>query len=148
MSETQIQVRTGQKRLAVAWVTGSVLAFVILLVETTGPQSPLESEFAWQWFMPLVIPTCSLMLSTLLFQGRDATGATVTVDRSVFKVSMILSVAFLFVIVLLLAIWPIFRLRTNEVQPYIAKTKWWLPSLQGLVNIGLGAFFVSRTDRK
>lgn len=144
----RVEVKWGQTRLAWIWVAGSILAFALMIMETMGPQAPLPAESGWQWFLPLVVPTLSLMLGTLVFQSRnEPPKATATVQTSVFLISVALSLLYLLLIVGMLAAWPFLRIPAHGVSAHLGRSKYWLPAVQGLVGIALGAFFVSKSEK-
>src|SRR5262245_41056622 len=112
MSAATIDLRLGQRWLAYLWIAGVSVAGLALLVETMGPESPLKAESSWQWYLPLVVPTVSLMLGTLVFNSQHP-GSTRQVDRSVFVVSVALSLLYLVAINCLLLLWPFMRLNPS-----------------------------------
>ncbi len=143
--KARVDVATGQWWLAGIWFTGAGLSFVLMLLETMGPRPPLVAGDAWQWFLPLVVPTLSLMLGTIVAQAMQSRGAgrKATVGRPAFVAASSLSVLYLLMVLALLIVWPMMRLKPGEVNDMLQKSNLWLPAVQGLVGIALGAFFVS-----
>jgi len=142
MSGARMDVVRGQAILAGVWFVATGLAFALMLVETMGPRAPLPAADAWEWFLPLVVPTLSLMLGTIVFQARKPPKRA-TVGRAAFTAAVSLSLVYLVLVIVILGVWPILRLRPDEVASLLDKSKLWLPAVQSLVGIALGAFFVS-----
>ncbi len=145
MKTARIDIATGQSWLAGIWFVGAAVTFVLMLLETMGPRAPLAAGDAWPWYLPLVVPTLSLMLGTIVAQAMQSRGAgkKATVGRPAFVAASSLSVLYLAMVLVLLVVWPLLRMRPSEASDMLQKSNMWLPAVQGLVGIALGAFFVS-----
>jgi hypothetical protein len=136
----RIDVRVGQQRLALAWLLGGVVVFLLALMRSSSSPPAVQPEDAWGWALPGILPTLSLIVSTVVLEskGQDQ----VTVDRFAYRISLALSAFYLLSMAGILVI-PVF-LRLNDQAAMLRSSKLWLGPLQGLVGIALGAFFVSR----
>ena len=146
-SSERVSVADCQRRLATLWGVFSVLIFAIIFAQSAGNKyvrTVDNEEFdlsgqVFEWFLPLVIPTLSLMIGTVVAQAqRPPTDATVS--RFVYRFSFWLSAIYLVVVMLHLFLFP-----ENFFERLRAST-FYVASLQGLVGLSLGAFFVSRDN--
>jgi hypothetical protein len=66
----RIPVRSAQRWLVSVWGIGAAIVLAVLFLQTIGGRNGNESQKAWSWFMPTVLPTLTLMAGARL---RDAT---------------------------------------------------------------------------
>jgi hypothetical protein len=128
--------RKAQWWLAGVWLSGFALLSLVLLyqVSMTNMYEGRSKEL-WDWFLPATTPTLGLMIATLVGGSQD--GGRVEADKGVFLLSLLMSLGYLVVLGVLLALvglkysWaPI-----DNSAPLLA-------TVQGLVTLAIGAFFV------
>ena len=134
-----------QRRLAVLWFALSVLAFGTMIALTFGGSFGGQYGKAWSWFLPYVVPTLTLIL-TALFAERRQSETTATVERFVYRLTLILSGVYLVLVILSLVLYPIARSGAGKISrmELLDLSTLWLMPVQALVGIALGFFFVSR----
>lgn len=113
---------------------------------------------AWEWFLPIVTPTLSLILSVWAFSPKE--GGTKKkkkkgkkkkikvkeikkkeVSRFMYNLSFYISLVHLTAVSLVILLSPFF----SQSQLALMKlSQIWLGAFEGLVSISLGAFFVHR----
>jgi hypothetical protein len=99
-----------------------------------------QTQRAWAWFMPIVVPTLSVILSAIAY-GATAPVADQTVEARAYRLTWWMSAFYLLVVLATLLLQPLSNPRPLE---FMGTANLWLGPLQGLVGIALGAFFTSR----
>jgi hypothetical protein len=136
----KIPVSVCQKSLATIWFVGSLLIFVVVLMQTLGGKYGDEIERAWSWFLPTVMPMLGLIVGAVTYEAvRPQT--TATVDRFVFRTSVWFSLFYLLLVLLTLILQPLTRMTPLKLMNI---SNLWLGPVQGLVGVALGVFFGSR----
>lgn len=129
-----------QRQLALMWFFGGGLVFLLMVVQTLLGKYGNQSERAWSWFLPTILPTLTVIAGALAYDARQP-NLDATVDQFAFRSSLGLSIFYLVLV-----------LSTLIFQPFTGKTpldlmnvsNLWLGPVQGLVGIFLGLFFGSR----
>lgn len=139
------------------WLGGAGLVFLILVVQSLVGRYGSQSEDAWAWYLPTVMPTLSLIIGVLASDFRTAatasattTAATTTAnDAKVLPVSargllwlgMGLSIFYLVLVAVTILAQPFLQ----DVSPIelMHRSNLWLGPLQGLTAGVLAAFFRS-----
>lgn len=133
-------MRWCQRRLFVTWAASSGVLLAIALVQTL-PASGVYHDSAsavWDWLLPTLVPTLSLMLGTVVRPG--APDAAATVDAFTYRVAWWASLAYLLVVLVLL-----FAFATSENPArQLAESGRVVTALYALVGVALGTFFASK----
>jgi len=137
----RVSVSNAQIRLAVLWLIAAGVIFLLVLAQTVGGKYGNQSQRAWDWFLPTVVPTLSLILGAIVYAAR-ASNTEQTVDRSVFRITFALSAFYLACVLTVLLLQPFSDLTPLE---FITGTNVWLSAIQGIVGVALGAFFTSKS---
>jgi hypothetical protein len=141
------------------WLVGAGLVFLILVVQSLVGRYGAQSEAAWAWYLPTVMPTLSLIIGVLASDFRAAatamaatTGPTTTAatpDAKVLPVSarglLWLGVGLSVFYLLLVAVTILAQPFLQDVSPIelMHRSNLWLGPLQGLTAGVLAAFFRS-----
>jgi beta-lactamase regulating signal transducer with metallopeptidase domain len=141
------------------WLVGAGLVFLILVVQSLVGRYGAQSEAAWAWYLPTVMPTLSLIIGVLASDFRAAAtanaaaaGATATAttpDAKVLPVSarglLWLGVGLSVFYLLLVAVTILAQPFLQDVSPIelMHRSNLWLGPLQGLTAGVLAAFFRS-----
>ena len=138
----RVSVFTAQIRLAVLWLAAAGVIFSLVLVQTVGGKYGNQSQRAWDWFLPTVVPTLSLILGAIVYAAKGPNTGEQTVDRSVFRITFALSAFYLACVLAVLLLQPLSGMTPLA---FITGTNVWLSAVQGIVGVALGAFFTSKS---
>lgn len=141
------------------WLGGAGLVFLILVVQSLVGRYGSQSEDAWAWYLPTVMPTLSLIIGVLATDFRVAATANATAaasattttanDAKVLPVSarglLWLGVGLSVFYLLLVAVTILAQPFLQDVSPIelMHRSNLWLGPLQGLTAGVLAAFFRS-----
>jgi hypothetical protein len=137
----KVSIVEGQQRLAILWGTGSFVGLLILVAETYGKVWGSLAPEAFGWFLPMVVPTLTLIVGSVVAEQTKDTPSTSKVTPLAFWVTFWVSAVYLSFVALAVisAAWddkPISVLKTSSL---------WLSPLQALVGGCIGVFFGRRT---
>jgi hypothetical protein len=130
------------------WLGGAGLVFLVLVVQSLVGRYGSQSEDAWAWYLPTVMPTLSLIIGVLASDFRAA-ATSATTDAKVLPVSakglLWLGVALSVFYLLLVAVTILVQPFLQDVSPIdlMHRSNLWLGPLQGLTAGVLAAFFRS-----
>jgi hypothetical protein len=135
-------LRISRKRLATIWFSGSGLLFSCVLLQTfLGTYSDKAGD-AWQWLLPTVLPTLSLMVGILVSGGLGLSDDAKSVDPFMYRLTAVLSLAYLLTVALTILLSP-FATWSSPLG-LMKMSHFWLAPFQGVVSGALGLFFVSK----
>jgi hypothetical protein len=127
-----------QRWLLVLWIVLAGTAFVIMSVRTLGPNSA-EMRHVWEWFLPSMMPSLTLVVTTYISSTQHEAASRREVDRSVITLAALLSAFYLAAILAALIYYP---LRPSPQVEVLHSANLILGPLQGLVSAALGAVFI------
>jgi hypothetical protein len=141
-----------QKGLAKAWLLLSFGSFVVIILQTTignafvSPRGGDIQARVWQWYLPSVLPTLSLVLG-VLSNAELRPNVRVEAQRkqvSVFfyRTTFALSVVYAS-LVLLMVVFTGAKDNAEEKVALLERSHFFLAPLQSLVSLALGVFFLS-----
>ena len=136
----RIDVADAQGRLGMLWLCGAAMIGLLLFVQTVTGKYGGQTARAWGWFFPTVIPTLTVIVTSWL-EGRTRKTSK-AVDTSVFNLAFGLSFAYIALVALTLLAQPF---STSPPLEFITSSSLWLGPVQGLVGIGVGRFFTSKS---
>ena len=139
----QISMLKCKKRLLTLWLFGGGgLCFLVIIQTILGHYA--EASEVWNWLLPNVMPTLSLIISVWImdFSSEDED----TIDSFVFWVTFVLSGSYLIMVALPILLQPFTPVTVTPLET-IKQSNLWLGPFQGLVSASIGAFFV-RGKRK
>jgi cytochrome bd-type quinol oxidase subunit 2 len=121
------------------WLIGVGGSAVILVISSILRGQADAAREVWSWFLPLVIPTLGLMVGVL---GAAAITRRTEgyVRKSFVDIAYWLSLAYLLLLFLTIALEPFSRLRGAELH---GMSNYWMAPFQGLVVAALGYLFTS-----
>lgn len=140
------------------WLGGAGIVFLILVVQSLIGRYGSQSEDAWAWYLPTVMPTLSLIIGVLASDFRiaatansttSATTGPITTEAKVLPVSarglLWLGVGLSVFYLLLVAVTILAQPFLQGVSPIelMHRSNLWLGPLQGLTAGVLAAFFRS-----
>lgn len=132
-----IDFAKARRRLALIWFAVVGVLFVTLVVQTLGNKFGGGADRVWNWFLPNVMPTLSLIVATLV---RDAFRRVPRqmVRSDVFAIAIGLSAVYLVLLMVLVFAQPFLGRTLAEIG---AGSGLYLGPLQGLVAGALGVFY-------
>jgi hypothetical protein len=130
-----------QRSLLFAWLAGLSPAITLMITRTMlGGYSGKEHDI-WAWFVPMFLPTLSLMIgaysSSVLKEEIDS----ITVDRFFYQISLGFSAVYLVLLCLVIAYQPFSSSPTLE---FFSRSSIFLGIIQGMTSGCIGVFFVSQ----
>jgi hypothetical protein len=137
--ESALPIAYCKRQLAVIWFTGSAVLFGLVLVQSLLNRYGDEVNRVWGWLLPTVLPTLSLIIGQLVFDAVQGGQAGRMMDRFLFRLTAVLSVAYLLAVLLVFLLQPVSGLGPLELM---TGANVWLGPVQGLVAAAMGAFFV------
>ncbi len=165
-SKKFIPMTTCKARLAALWLIGAAFIFALIFAQgilgkydykVRVEEAPniwkvtVENRVneAWNWFLPIVIPTLTLILSVWAFETlknfigkkRKETFRKKSVKKFMFRAAYGLSLTYLVAVSLVILLSPF---SSHSQLALMEQSKIWLGSFEGLTGIALGAFFVYR----
>jgi hypothetical protein len=145
----KIPLRKCQHRLAEIWLAGGGLIFVLILWQTLAghyvtSDSNNYATDAWNWFLPAVLPTASLIV-TALFHTSDSEQKDV--DSFLFRLCVTLSLVYLFVLLSVVVTQPF---QPTSAAEALKHSNIFLAPLQAIVAGAVAAFFgkAEKTETK
>ena len=131
-----------QRALALLWLIGSGFLFTLVLVQTALGHYGDSYADAWNWLLPGVLPTASLIV-TVLFRTTDPEQKTA--DRFLFRLCYGLSSMYLLAVISVLLLQPF---QSGVAADALKHSNIYLGPFQGLVASSIGAFFVQTEKTK
>jgi hypothetical protein len=140
MQSTMVEMKRALTRI---WFGASAVLLLLVLLLTVSGGGKEHATVLWSWFLPTVMPTLSLIVSVFVNDVRNPLSKAKKVDRFVFRLAVVLSVAYLALVALTLLIKPFWGISMRDA---LETSHLWLGPAQGLVVASLGAFFVKSED--
>lgn len=124
------------------WLGGAGLVFLILVGQSLVGRYGSQSQEAWAWYLPTVMPTLSLIIGVLVSDFRNANADTQPLPVSA-KGLLWLGVALSVFYLLLVAVTILAQPFLQDVSPIelMHRSNLWLGPLQGITAGVLAAFF-------
>jgi hypothetical protein len=142
MPDNRERLETARNGLARLWfIWGFVILLVVIVQSILGYYGEQLRE-AWSWFIPTIVPTCSLMLGVLGESAmRNEDDDLRTVKRTFYQLTRWISCGYLLILSLTICLAPFAPV--NAVQLYTL-SNYWLAPMQGIVGATIGVLVVSQ----
>jgi len=137
----EIEMTRCKKGLGKLWLCGAGTIFIILLVQTILGHYGDQTNKAWHWFLPTVMPTLSLIVCIWIMDAKGKTVKQKPVNKFIYKGTLGLSAFYLFIVLSSIIAQPFILLSPVE---WLNQSDLWLGPLQGLVAGAMGIFFVKK----
>ncbi len=129
----------GAKRsLAIIWFVGFGIPFLILLLRTIRTDQRSQTDEMWNWFLPSVLPTLSLIIGVLVADLRKQPDLKKAADGSMFGFAFAMSLLYLAAVLITLVMSP---LQPGAATDLLKRSHVYLGPTQGLTAGCLAAFF-------
>ena len=130
-----------KKRLALIWFVGAGLLFCLVLIQSVRNVYGTQTEKAWAWLLPSVMPTLSLIVGVLVSDVAQQGRVDIQVDPFVPMLAAISSCVYLVIVSATILLQP---LSQSTPLTLMNMSHLWLAPLQGLVSGLMGALFVKQ----
>lgn len=128
-----------QWTLSCIWLIWGGALFLLVLIQTLFGKYSTKPTIAWEWLLPSIIPTISLILGVLFSKGFGLFKNQIQVNYKTFYISIGLSIFYLATITLTLFLQPIF---SSDPEDVFSISNLWLAPLQGIITGSIGVLFV------
>jgi hypothetical protein len=136
-----------RSRLATMWGIGSLLVVTIVVLQSSLGRFGDKTQDAWGWLLPTIMPTLIMIITVLSYTALDPVLSSSVVRRTFFRITMVLSSAYLGLVALTVLIGPFRGHDGAEMVSLMQTSNLWLGPFQGLVASSLGVLFVT-TQKK
>ncbi len=141
-----LSLESARSKLLWLWLIGVLLLLLPLIYQTLNKTFEKTTEsgeesFAqqvWGWFIPMIFPTLTLMLSTLNINA-SAANIVVNVNKKTYNICFILSVFYLLLLSINVFLWPIFKY--EDPIKLFNISNFYLGPIQGLAVLLIGNLF-------
>ncbi len=115
---------------------------IILIVQSIAGTWGTWVSDAWSWLLPTILPTLTLILSTVVVEAIQQRDSGVQVNLFAYYLCLGLSAFYLICVVSIL-----FAVNFVQIKPLelMKISSLWLAPLQGLLSGIIGVFFVGQT---
>jgi hypothetical protein len=144
--DATIPLDTVRTRLSMVWLGGAGIIFVVLVIQSLLGRYEDRTQDAWGWLLPAIMPSLALIVTVLGYTALDPIFSRSIVRRTFFRVALWLSVIYLLLILLTIAVQPIVAQDAKAAVKLMHTSQMWLGPFQGLVASALGVLFVSKKD--
>ena len=158
-------IENPKNTLAVIWLIGGALIFILMFLMTAGGGFSIDdpncrsvenggkcqidvTRAAWEWFLPTLLPTVSLIISNFVVEASSSRAATLSRTTLLFPLTVAMSIFYLSLI--LATILSVLIIENSSSQ--LNRLQWfqmsnlWLAPVQGLTVLAMGAYFINRPE--
>ena len=136
-----IQFSKAKKIMAVVWLLFSAIIFTIFIILTITKFGE-ESQVAWNWLLPSILPTLSLIIGILVTDARSATSQEHKVNKFYYYLALGFSLFYLCLLLSLILFHGSFPIGIDEM---FKRSNLFLAPIQGLVSAVIGIFYYKST---
>jgi hypothetical protein len=127
--------------LATAWLLGALPSFALVVVRTMSHAWNQDVQYVWEWFVPALFPTLSLVITSMAAAAFEPTAPAKELQPRAFFFRLTLGVSALYLMALTAIVLVAARAQTIDV---IRSSAVYLGALQTLCTATLGVFFSTR----
>ncbi|MBD3403815.1 hypothetical protein GF420_13050 [candidate division GN15 bacterium] len=140
---TELPMAHCKRRLAALWfIVGGAIVLLVFILTLLGVYKQ-TSKAMWEWVLPTIMPTMSLMLGVLLMDMRSPATTAERVDSFVFWLSFVLSAVYLLAVLATAVKQSFWEFPSLKIElTSLRQSNLFLGPAQGLVAAAMGAFFV------
>lgn len=132
-----------RNRLATTWIGGFLALVLILVVQSLLGRYQQEVGKAWGWFLPVTMPSVSLIVAVLVREAQQPTAGVKRVRRLHYNLALMLSSAYLALVGLTIFLSPIAEAASGRTPLELMElSNLWLGPFQALATAALGVFFL------
>jgi len=135
----KVPLKKCKKHFAILWFVGAGVVFFLVLLQTIFGRYSENANDAWNWLLPTIMPTLSLIVGILVSDAAGKQKRDKVVGRFFYRFSFILSLSYLILVTFTILMQPFSSLHPLQ---FLKQSQLWLAPFQGLVTASLGAFFI------
>ncbi|MDD5393743.1 MAG: hypothetical protein PHE17_12055 [Thiothrix sp.] len=129
-----------KKNLVILWLSWAAGIFLLLFVQSFGDGEGTRAT--WEWCVPLLAPNALLMVGVMVADAQKEQQVGQKVDSFIYWLTFWLSTFYLVLVVVSIVYYELVE------GANLKDSTLWLSSVQGLVNLVLGVFFVKTEGKK
>jgi hypothetical protein len=140
--------KTSQNWLASVWVSFFLLQVALLLLRSIAGADNDESRKLtsdmWSWYIPMVMPTLSLIVAALYAAAPATASASASAQETPLVrviILVVLSLAYLLSLSALIVLPPSFGTSPKDHLDLLHNSNYWLGAFQLCIGASLGNFF-------
>ena len=133
--------KKSKSQLALLWFIASGIIFLIIFLQSILGHYGESVVKAWEWFLPTIIPTLSLIIGVLVMDVRGKSREIGKVERSFFRLTYYTSLFYLLIVASTILVQPFSTFPALELMEM---SHLWLAPIQALASGLLGAFFIQK----
>jgi hypothetical protein len=142
-----MRLETARLILGAVWLIPGMGIFVLVAAQSLLNVYQTRVGDVWDWFLPTVVPTLSLVISVLAYSALSPDFSGAMVRKSFFYAAAFLSVVYLLLIAVTILSLPVSAATLDEKIASLHGSNKWLGPLQGVVAAALGVFFTSKQSK-
>lgn len=135
-----IEFRSAQKRIATTWFIGGGILFLIFVLQSVLGKYGDDTEKAWNWLLPAIMPTISLITAVLVTELSSPNTGKMS-DKFLYRLAIISSSIYIGILYLVVFLSPFIEGDKTPLE-ILETSQLWVAPLQGVVAAILGAYFV------
>lgn len=150
MENDRIARSDAQKNLALVWMGATAVLLILFFIQTlVGNKYPGQSDEAWDWLIPQVFPTLTLMIGILVARAQSASRRDVVVRRSYYRLTLGVVIFYFIVLFGVVFTAPLdFAFNETPALEHLKKATKIVNLLHGSATLILSIFFVSEAPAK
>jgi hypothetical protein len=140
----RINFPKAKRKIATLWFVFSSLLFLLIFLQSIAGKFESKNQEAWGWFLALVMPNLTLMISVFVNDINKAEADISEIDIFFYRLTTGLSFFYLSAISLILLLQP---LTEKSIIQLMNESSIFLGPFQGLVSGSIGLFFVNKEKK-
>lgn len=136
-----ISFSQAKKKMAVVWLLFSAAIFTLFIILTITKFGE-ESQVAWNWLLPSILPTLSLIIGILVTDAKTNTPEEHKVNKFYYYLALGFSIFYLSLLFCLILFHGKFPIGIDEM---FRRSNLFLAPIQGLVSAVIGIFYYKST---
>ncbi len=128
--------------LSILWVVAVSPLFLLFIAESVLGKYGDEWDAPWNWFIPLVGPILTLIVSVCMIDAKFYSNAEIR-SKGLFNLTMLFSILYIVALYLVVGMYPLSDLK---MQTLFRSSGWYLGTIQVFVVLTLHRFFLENVD--
>jgi len=137
----KVQLVECQRRLLITWLIGLSPIILLMAIRSLAGGFLGSEQAAWAWFVPMFLPTLSLMIGAYSSVALKEPSSSSTVDKTFFYISLGCSIFYLAMLLSVVLYQPFADAPALDT---FSRSSVFLSVIQGMSTACIGGFFVSQ----